>query len=209
MGLHRAGFEVVGVDIAPRPHYPFEFHQADAMTYPLDGFDFIWASPPCQGYSSHVSSRASAWTPTKGQDEPRLIAAMRERLLTVGGLWAIENVVGARSELRTNLRLCGTMFGLPIARHRLFELSFAVWEPDHPQCSGVAKRFAESRGWDHRDMTVTGKGRRAGTLSRWSEIMGIDWLVTQAEMTEALPPAYAEFIGRAAMAHIEAERVAA
>lgn len=208
-GLQRAGFHVTGVDIRPQPHYcGDEFYQADALTFPLDGFDFIWASPPCQGYSKHVSSRSSQWTTTRGADEPRLVASMRDRL-AARPTWVIENVVGARDELRTSLRLCGTMFGLPIARHRLFEASFAVWEPGHPSCSGVAERFAAARGWDYRDMTVTGKGRRAGTKDRWAEIMGIDWPVTQAEMTEAIPPAYAEFIGRAAIAHIEAGRIAA
>lgn len=201
-GLQRAGFHVTGVDIKPQPHYcGDEFHQADALTFPLDGFDFIWASPPCQGYSGHVSSQSSQWTPTKGKDEPRLISAMRERLADYPA-WVIENVVGARSELRTTLRLCGTMFGLPIARHRLFETSLAIREPSHPKCSGVAKAYAAERGWEHRDMTVTGKGRRTGTKERWAEIMGVDWPMTQAEMTEAIPPAYAEYIGRAAIAHI-------
>ena len=209
MGLHQAGFEVVGVDIAPRPRYPFEFHQADALTFPLHGFDFIWASPPCQGYSSHVTSRSSRWTPTKGKDEPRLIDAIRERLVASGALWTIENVAGARQALRSPFQLCGAMFGLPIARHRWFEANFLMMTPAHAPCRGIANRFAAQRGWEARDMRVAGKGRRAGTSDRWAEIMGIDWPMTQSEMSEAIPPAYGEFIGRAAIRHIEAQRLAA
>ena len=78
MGYHRAGFdEIVGVDIKPQPRYPFEFVQADAMTYPLDGFDAIHASPPCQAYS--VGS--ARWRASGEREYPDLLAATRDRLI--------------------------------------------------------------------------------------------------------------------------------
>jgi DNA (cytosine-5)-methyltransferase 1 len=120
-------------------------------------------------------------------------------LVRAGKPWVIENVVGARDELMTTFMLCGTMFGLPLARHRLFETSELIMQPEHPACRGVAKRYAEERGWEYRDMSVTGKGRRAGTSERWAEIMGIDWPLTQHQLAEAIPPAYTEWIGRQLM----------
>ena len=101
-GLRRAGFEVVGVDIEPQPHYPFEFHQADALTFPLDGFDFIWASPPCQAYT--LCQRIQK------NEHPDLVAPIRERLHANGAPYCIENVPGA--PLVEPIELCGTMFGL-------------------------------------------------------------------------------------------------
>src|SRR4030043_482980 len=83
MGYHWAGFEVVGVDIEPQPHFPFEFHQADALTYPLDGFDAYHASPPCQGYSVCTPEH------TKG-NWPKLINPIRERLKATGKPYVIE-----------------------------------------------------------------------------------------------------------------------
>jgi DNA (cytosine-5)-methyltransferase 1 len=88
-GLHRAGFEVVGVDIDHQPRYPFEFHQADAMTYPLDGFDLIWASPPCQQFCA-LRTREDL------SGYPDLIDPIRQRLLKTGVPFVIENVPGAR-----------------------------------------------------------------------------------------------------------------
>lgn len=97
-GYHRAGFDVVGVDINPQPNYPFEFHQADAMTFPLDGFDAIHASPPCQRYSRMSTSR-----PTLAATYPDLVAPIRERIER--GPYVIENVPGA--PLVDPLVLCG------------------------------------------------------------------------------------------------------
>ena len=202
MGYHRAGFDVVGVDINPQPHYPFEFHQDDVMDVlrlpGLENYDLVHASPPCQGYSPHVSSSSSRWAGTRGKDEARLIDAVRWHLVKSGKPYVIENVVGARHELRGPALLCGTMFGLPIPRHRLFESPFlSAWDaPRHAPCSGVAKAYASDRGWDPRDMTVTGKGRHAGTKERWAEVMGWpEYRGTQHGLREAIPPAYTEWIG--------------
>ena len=124
MGLHRAGFNVVGVDIDPQPRYPFEFYQADAVTFPLDGFDFIWASPPCQRFCA-LATREDL------SGYPDLVDPIRQRLTAAGVPWCIENVVGA--PIRKDLILCGAMFGLRSYRHRHFELNFGVPQPDHPK----------------------------------------------------------------------------
>lgn len=198
-GYAAAGFQVVGVDIEPQPNYPFEFHQVNAFQFLVKfgaEFDAIHASPPCQGYSSHVSSRSSDFVPTLGKDEPRLIAPLRELLVAVGKPYVIENVYGARAELRNPTLLCGSMFGLPISRHRLFETSFPLAAPMHDSCRGIAKRYAEAQGWEYRDMSVTGKGRRKGTSDRWKQILGLTGTtMTQHELAECIPPAYTKFIG--------------
>lgn len=150
MGYHQAGFEVVGVDLAPQKHYPFEFYQADALEF-LDsggwkGFDAIHASPPCQGYS--VMNNLP-WLQDKEREY--LILPVRERLRAIRLPYVIENVMGAahgakglvkigkESHGMKALWLCGTMFGLPFYRHRLFESSFFWgWErPKHMKHRGI------------------------------------------------------------------------
>jgi DNA (cytosine-5)-methyltransferase 1 len=188
-GLQMAGFHVTGVDIRPQPRYCGDaFHQADALTFPLDGFDFIWASPPCQRYSLG----SLRWDPSKFPD---LIEPMRQRMATCGAVGSIENVT--RAPLRRDLMLCGTMFGLKVVRHRAFEcFGFRPHQPDH-KCAprGCTKRKEY--------VTVAGHGGfGSNALPVWKRAMDIDWM-SKAELAEAIPPAYSEFIGRQAMQILE------
>jgi len=185
-GLRRAGFEVVGVDLEPQPRYPFTFHCADALTFPLDGYDLIWSSPPCQAYSCGAGMNGTRHL------HPDLIAAVRERMPS-GIPWVIENIMPAASRLRSPFMLCGAMFGLGVFRHRLFETSFPVLAPMHPRHAG--------RIGDGRYHTVTGHaggssrrdGWKGGTVKDWRRAMGIEWM-TGDELAEAIPPAYSEWI---------------
>lgn len=195
MGLHRAGFEIVGVDINPQPNYPFEFIQADVLEIDLDGYDAYWSSPPCQCYSF----AARRWR-NNGINYPDLIKRTRKRLLDSGKPFIIENVVGA--PLRKDLILCGEMFGLNVIRHRIFEFShFRVPQPKHKNHKGLVR--------DGYYVTVAGHGgndskhnychlnclpSKTSKLKVWQHAMGIDWM-TKQELTQAVPPAYSEYIG--------------
>jgi DNA (cytosine-5)-methyltransferase 1 len=170
VGYHRAGFDVVGVDINPQPHYPYEFHQADAMSFPLDGYDAIHASPPCQHYANVTAWRGSH------NDHPDLLQPVRDRLTAWGGLWVIENVPEA--PIRPDFLLCGSQFGLRIQRHRAFETSWHAFEM-HTPCA-------------HLDLLpFMHKGERA-----YANAMGCAWM-TNREAREAIPPAYTTLIGLA------------
>lgn len=200
-GYMRAGFDVVGVDIVRRDGYPGRFIRADALDFlssgRASGFHVIHASPPCQGYSRHVTSSSSQWAGTLGKDEPRLIAPTRELIQQLCVPYVIENVTGAADELVKPMLLCGIMFGLPLPRHRLFEVSpRVVAHPYHRRCHGAALAYARDRGWDRRVMSVTGKGRDPETLAQWAQIMGWrSYTGSQHGMREAIPPAYTHYIG--------------
>lgn len=206
MGYHRAGFDVVGVDIRPQPRYPFEFHQADALEFPLDGFDAIHASPPCQAYSTGSRSAETLAT-------PMLIDATRNRLTMTGLPYVIENVAGARGDLRVTpqgyIVLCGSMFdGDRPKRHRLFEIEPFVWAPYHPDCRGWNQRLARKLGVDRRRVEVVGHGNGPTQRQMWRDLMGMTWPQKDRELTEAIPPAYTEWIGARLLSIIEAENVA-
>lgn len=208
MGLHRAGFDVVGVDIKPQRRYPFDFIQADAMAPPvrLSDFDLIWASPPCQGYSI---MRNLPWL--RGREYPMLIPAVREMLADSGVPYIIENVNQARktAKLPEGINggyLCGAMFGLPLYRHRRFETSFYWMVPGHAKHTAVI-RPSHSLAGRSRDMTFAEfPGRRSGTdvghgpgaRKKAKEAMGVEWMSSN-EASQAIPPAYSEYLGRAFM----------
>jgi DNA (cytosine-5)-methyltransferase 1 len=213
MGYHRAGFDVVGVDIKPQPNYPFEFVQADALEvlsqglerphrgpYPLDEFDAIHASPPCQ---AHVAGMAAANRALGRElDHVDLIAATRELLRSTGLPYVIENVVGA--PLERPVRLCGSSLGLDVRRHRLFETSFALMAPPcmHGVEDGDYWTSWRPKGETRRAKTVQVYGQ-AAEKHHWGPAMGIDWM-TFDELAEAIPPAYTELIGHQLLQHVRA-----
>ena len=187
MGYHQAGFEVVGVDINPQPRYPFEFIQADAVTFPLDGFDVIHASPPCQAFSR--LQRTGAYD---GGEHEDLVAATRARMQSV---YVIENVHGAPL-LPGAIMCCGKSFGLRTYRHRWFECSHWIAAPRHRKhvirCEKEKRRkeYFKNGGF----ISVVGDvGSYCGP-----EAMGINWM-TGAELSQAIPPAYTRWIGRQLM----------
>ena len=194
MGYHRAGFDVVGVDIKPQPHYPFEFHQGDALEYLAEHgreFDAIHASPPCQAFSMAGQQWRKA-----GREYPDFIEATRSLLRKTGKPYVIENVPG--SPLKNPIMLNGAMFGKRVNRRRYFEchptMPFILIPPDPPS------RFRMGRPVKEGDQ-ITPVGHFSNIPYARKE-MDIDWM-TGAEMTQAIPPAYTHFIGRQLIAQIE------
>lgn len=225
-GYADAGFEVIGVDIAPQKHYPYECYQDDALSvfdrllnddlyhgYALDDFAGVHLSPPCQEFSSTRYLRnATAKNP---RIRPKLIEAIRKRLAECDIPWVIENVPG--SPLPDALELCGSMFGLPIRRHRWFACSHYLYAPG--PCKHTDGFYnvigGQVRGYgtlasDTYYHNATGEKRRRERYYRKAvgqAAMEIDWM-TRAEMSEAIPPAYTLWVGCQLMRIVESERVA-
>jgi DNA (cytosine-5)-methyltransferase 1 len=205
MGYHRAGFDVVGVDIKPQPHYPFKFIQADVFEFPrpllgvrskgspgiaFRSFAAIHASPPCQAYSRAQRIRH--------REHPNLIAPTRELLNATGRPWVLENVPGA--PLINPVVLEGQMFeGLRTQRKRWFETNWPLDVPflRSPRPARQAKMGRKPK--PHEWFQVVGNTSDADGARR---AMGIDWM-NRDELSEAIPPAYTEFIGSQLIEHLE------
>ncbi|MFI1948814.1 DNA methylase [Streptomyces virginiae] len=203
MGYHRAGFDVIGVDIRPRPNYPFTFIRGDALTVLADlissgeirRFTAAHASPPCQGKCALTvgTNQAMGW----GGEHLDLVAPTRELLDASGLPYVIEQPDG-KADVRKDITLCGEQFSLGVLRHRNFELGgWTANQPRHIRHRGYV------RGWRHgvyRDgpyVAAYGAGGGKATVAEMQASMGIDWTDVREELTEAIPPAYAEWLGRA------------
>jgi DNA (cytosine-5)-methyltransferase 1 len=202
VGYHRAGFEVLGVDIEPQPNYPFRFVRRDALEVltdlDYDAVDAIHASPPCQSFTAYRRRGSGV-----GDSHPNLIPQVREHLEAIGVPYVIENVVGA--PLRDPITLCGSSFGLDVRRHRLFETN---WPCVGAPCNHAwqTPRFPPATNRPNLRRTVEVGAWRCSHLA--PAAMGIDWM-SNDELSEAIPPAFTEFLGRQMAAYIRARHGAA
>ena len=207
VGYYRAGFEVVGVDIEQQPHYPFPYIQMDAIElmglfldggqmksqgrgffewYGIKDFDAYHASPPCQGYGRlQINTK----------EHPKLIEPIRVLLLRTGKPYVIENVVG--SPLSNPVILCGSMFGLGVWRHRLFERNFKTGIPGCQHSLVPYPIDVTGTGGPCQVRFTSGGGihRKPKNMAQAKQVMGIDWMLRR-EIVEAIPPAYTEYIGK-------------
>lgn len=212
-GYHDAGVsDIVGVDIAPQPRYPFEFVQSDALEFLAEHhqeFDCFHASPPCQGYS--VMNNLP-WL--RNREYPLLILPTMEMFEAIGKPYVLENVMGARHGAKGLSKrglgahglkagwLCGAMFGRPLYFHRLFATNFPWLIPGHPKHRSriLAGRLLGNRARTvgFQELGAHKEGSGIGHAKGWhraAEAKGIDWM-TRNELSEAIPPVYTEYIGR-------------
>lgn len=199
MGYHRAGFEIVGVDIEPQPDYPFQFIQGDAIeaiTDIADMFDAVHASPPCQDVIAITAGNRGrpGWSDNHRNMVPITRAHLAELRMRKGIPTLIECGVG--KHLRKDLQLCGEMFGLSVIRHRTFEIEgIDIPQPRHIKHRGRVSGWRHGQFFEGPYVAVYGEGGGKGSIPQWQDAMGIDWTDSRRSIAEAIPPAYTEYIG--------------
>lgn len=199
MGYHKAGFTVIGIDNKPQPDYPFTFIQADAIDILrdiVDGkakADAIHASPPCQ-----VALAITKGTNAGKYEYPDLYGVTQKLMYESNIPGVIEH-----PSARKDLVLCGEMFSLDVIRHRRFEL--VGWNTPQPL---HIKHRGKVRGWRHGVFQegpyvgAYGDGGGRGSADELRMAMGIPWMTTRKGLTEAIPPAYTEYVGGKLMEHL-------
>lgn len=195
-GYRRAGFDVTGVDIERQPRNPHRFIQADALDYLTEHgskFDVVHASPPCQAFTKAQR--------LQGNQHTDLIGPVRHMLIGWGGPYVIENVEGA--PLRDPQMLCGTMFGLRVYRHRLFETNWHYTPPLHSQHFIRQVKMGRAARDDEMLQPV---GNFSG-VDEARVAMGMPW-ASRDGLREAIPPVYTEHIGEQLLQHLGLEQAA-
>ena len=194
-GLHDAGFEVYGIDLEEQPHYPFStrFYRHDVLSLTVEylrQFDLVWASPPCQKFTAYRRKN-----PEKvGAAALNLIPQTRDLLKASGVPYIIENVEGAAGELHDPVTLCGSMFGLDVRRHRLFECSFPVPQPACRHHEQTPRFTPASNRANLRSTVEVGVYRIPLEVQR--KAMGISWMPLD-RLSQAIPPAYSTYLAKA------------
>lgn len=151
-------------------------------------FDAIHASPPCQRYCAPSQYNGNRDT------YPDFVGPIRAALEASGKPYVIENTPGA--PLRNPTILCGTMFGLRVYRHRLFESNVPLAAPDHPKHKARCARngvIPPADGF----FTITGGKHSKAWVRAAAEAMSMSWAGDDLRgVCEAVPPDYTLHIGR-------------
>lgn len=210
MGYHRAGFDVIGVDIVERPNYPFTFVKADALEvladlgrYAFAAFAAVHTSPPCQEANplTQGTNKANGW----GRQHRQWVPETRALLDATGLPYVIEQPIGSKV-IRRDLMLCMDMFPVEpprVWRHRDFEISgFEVSRPSHVRHSGRVRGWRHGVRYDGDYVAAYGNGGGKATVAEMQHALGMDWTDVREELTEAIPPAYTEHIGADLYRHV-------
>jgi hypothetical protein len=219
-----------GYDIAEQPDYPYAFTQADVMELledtsgPLAGFDVRHASFPCQAHTTAGHLRAAQGGTARFDDllTPGL-ALLREKWNDQP--WIVENVDDRSGNVRRIMAprpgeslivLCGTMFGLPIWRHRLFLANFPLRQPAptgpgkyrgqgcrHETCPIGPKGKPKPIGIYHvAGDSIPDGGATAADAEEGRRAMGSHRSLPWDRLKEGFPPAYTAWVAADLLAHL-------
>ena len=233
-GVRRAGAAPMGMDDTDQPHFRVKFGTdrfilGDALDLErLRGYVRrlkpigVIASPPCEGFSTATFAGAASRV-------ERLIAVTRDTLEAIGLPYVIENVLGARSEIREHAIIVrGQDFGLRTERPRFLEsgggfrlqletaLASGGSRLRRRCCLGARNRYGtlDLFGMPQRvpccegnTFSVMGRAPYMCTEAQEAASMGLDpGHMPHPRMAKALPPAYMEYVtGQMAM-HVLRER---
>ena len=160
------------------------------MTFPLEGFDVLHASPMWLSFT---------WQAFRGAHTEDTVTPIYERLKSSGKPWVCES--GTHGPLKDCALFCGPSFGLKVIRHMYFSSSELILTPGCTHIAGGCVRgyYIPNRGSYHKDRKIKVPTQRR----RYAEEAGISWMHgRQADL--AVPPAYTEFIGAQLMAALKA-----